>query len=674
MKYLLTSLILTLSITNFNLLAKEVSYGNNTIVLSETIKPGDDFNQYVNQNWIHHTKIPAGYPFRNAFVDVHLRTQSQLKSIISQLIVTDSSELTLEEHNIIKLYESYLDTHSIDNLGLEPIKKTLINIETISTKNEVAAFMAKSNVGSFVDLLVSQDEKEPTINRLHMTQGGLTMPRAFYLEEGEEMDVVRNSYASYITTIFQHLGYQDALERALKVFALETRLAQGYWSITEMRDVVKTYSPVTKKELAALAPEFPWEVFLEELGVKSSENEKIIVMADTALQHLSQVFDESDLDVLRAYLEFHYVDSYARFLPSFFAEAHFKFHSGVLAGVKVDKTREENALRLVDELYGEELGKLYVKQYFSTKNKSAMLRLIEHLQLAFKKRFNENLWMDDATKLEAIGKMSDFTVKVGFPDHWHKNKTALFSKDTLIRNVEQIRQLNIQKQIQKIGQPVISWEWDILPQTVNAYYTPTANEIVFPAAILQPPFYSNDVDMAFNFGAIGAVIGHEIGHGFDDQGRMFDGKGIMRDWWTRSASQKYQVKTTQLVEQYNNYVFDGLSINGRLTLGENIGDLGGLTVSLEAYKQYCLESYPNGKAPIINGTTGIQRFFIAWAQVWREKATTEAIRSRILSDPHAPNQFRVNGIVRNIDDWYTAFNIDEKSKLYLKPEERVKIW
>ncbi|WP_394151179.1 M13 family metallopeptidase [Vibrio maritimus] len=670
-KRILSLLIATCCSGSF---AQTVPYGDQSIDLSDNINPGSDFNQYVNADWESNVDIPLGYPFRNAFVDVHLKTQKNLRTIVDELITSQVSALTHDEMNIVDLYKSYMDVEEIDRLGLSPVKKTLEEIETISTKEEAAAFMAKASVGSFVDMMVSQDEKEPTTNRLHIMQGGLSMTRAYYVDKGEKMDRIRNEYLSYIATIFKALNYQDAAERALSVFELETVLAQGYWSNAEMRDVEKTYRPLSQKKLQDLAPDFPWALYFDELGLSEKGRDKIIVMTDSAVQHLAKVFDGSDMGALRAYLEFHYVNAYARFLPEPISTEHFKFFSGVLNGVTTDKPRKETALRIIDEFYGEKLGMIYADRYFPKENKQEMTKLIGYLQDAFAERFAANEWMDAETKNEAIQKLDQFTVKIGYPDQWHDTSDVKFSANSLVSNIESIKQRTAKIQLAKVGNPVDSWEWDMLPQTVNAYYTPTSNEIVFPAAILQPPFYSPNVDMAFNFGAIGAVIGHEIGHGFDDQGRMFDGRGVLRDWWTRTASKRYKVKTTQLVKQYSEFEFDGLNIDGRLTLGENLGDLGGLTIALEAYKQYCKDTYPNGKAPVIAGTTGVQRFFLAWAQVWREKATVEAIRSRILSDPHAPNQFRINGIVRNIDEWYEAFNITEDSKMYLEPDARVRIW
>ncbi|MGR5095995.1 M13 family metallopeptidase [Vibrio maritimus] len=654
--------------------AQTVPYGEQLLQLSDTVKPGTDFGQYVNAKWESNTDIPAGYPSRSAFVDVYLNTQASLRAIVDKLLASKASSLSHDEQNIVDLYRSYMNVDEVEHLGLAPIKDTLVSIETIRTKEEAAAFMAKAGVGSFLDIMVSQDEKQPDINRLHIIQGGLSMARSYYLDQGEKMDQVRNDYLSYITKIFKALDYQDAVDRALSVFTLEMVLAQGYWTDVEMRDVEKTYRPMNLKQMQELASGFPWEIYFDELGLSKEGREKVIVMTDTSVQHLAKVFSGSDIDVLRAYLQFHYVNAYARFLPESIAGEHFKFFSGVLNGVTLDKSREEAALSFIDEFYGEKLGKIYVNRYFPQKNKDEMTKLIGYLEGAFAKRFAVNKWMDDETKQAAMNKLSEFSVKIGYPDKWHDTSDITFSDRQLMRNVEVINLRMARKHLAKVGKPVDKWEWEMLPQTVNAYYSPTANEIVFPAAILQPPFYSPDADMAYNFGAIGAVIGHEIGHGFDDQGRMFDGHGVMRGWWTRTASQRYKIKTTQLVKQYNEFEFDGLNVNGRLTLGENLGDLGGVTVALEAYKQYCKDTYPNSEAPVINGTTGVQRFFLAWAQIWREKATVETIRSRILSDPHAPNQFRINGIVRNIDAWYEAFNVTKDSKMYLPPEERVKIW
>ncbi|EMT0875538.1 M13 family metallopeptidase, partial [Providencia stuartii] len=417
-----------------------------------------------------------------------------------------------------------------------------------------------------------------------------------------------------------------------------------------------------------------WDNFIQQWQLSDKQLNKVIVETDTAVEQLAKIYANTPVSTLQDYLRFHYLSDQAPYLNRDFSDARFDFYSRKLNGVEKQRTRKERALETVNRLQGEPMGQIYVEKYFNPESKAKITDLVSYVRGTFNSRLKDNDWMDDATRQEALKKLEQFTVKVGYPDKWNDFSSINLKPDTLLDNYKQALNWVYNDNMSKIGQPVRKWEWGMTPQTINAYFNPVQNEIVFPAAILQAPFFDPNVDPAYNYGAIGAVIGHEMGHGFDDQGSLYDGTGQLRNWWSDDSKQHFKQKTDKLVEQYNSFSVDGQKVNGQLTLGENIGDLGGLNIALSAYKQFVKENYPNGEAPIIDGTTGLQRFFISWARTWQELSNKESERNKILTDPHSPNQFRANGVVRNMDEWYQTFGVDKDSKLYLEPEQRIRIW
>ncbi|HBO22997.1 MAG TPA: M13 family peptidase [Providencia sp.] len=658
-----------------NLYAKEVSYGQQKIVLSDSIQPGNDFYRYVNEDWIKKAKIPTGMPRINSFVDLYLNTEKQTQAIIEQLQALPESALSHNQRNIRNLYLSYLNEDAIEKANISPIKSDLDAIKQAKDHNDISRLMTLPAYNSLISYWVDLDAKSPDTYVLYIGQGSLGLPnRNYYLDDTPQMEAIRKSYIAYIETILKLAGEKDVDKKAQLIFDLEKSIAKVQWSPEERRDTLKNYHAMTLPEMKAFTKGFAWENFINHWQLSDKQLEKIVVETDTAVEKTAQIYAQTPISVLKDYLIFQYVSSNARYLNQQFVDANFDFYSKKLNGIEKQRTRQERALQTVNALQGEPLGQIYVEQYFDPKSKEKIKDLVSYVRGTFNSRLKVNDWMDDATRQEALKKLDQFTVKVGYPDQWNNFDSINLKQDDLLGNYKQVNEWSYKDAISKIGKPVRKWEWGMTPQTVNAYFNPVQNEIVFPAAILQAPFFDPNVDPAYNYGAIGAVIGHEMGHGFDDQGSLYDGTGQLRNWWSESAKTHFKQKTDKLVDQFNAFDVDGQKVNGQLTLGENIGDLGGLNIALSAYKQFVKENYPNGEAPIIDGTTGLQRFFISWARTWQELSNKESERNKILTDPHSPNQFRANGVVRNIDDWYQTFGVEKNNQLYLEPEQRIRIW
>ena len=677
MRINILALIIGMSTISFapHLLAKEVSYGQQKIVLSDSINPGNDFYRYVNEDWISKAKIPTGMPRINSFVDLYLNTEKQTQSIIDELQKIPENSLSHNQRNIRNLYLSYLNEEASEKSGLSPIQHDLDAIKKAKDHNEISALMTQPDYKSLISYWVDLDAKAPDTYVLYLGQGGLGLPnRNYYLEDTPQMKDIRQSYIAYIGTMLKLAGETGVEQKAQKIFDLEKSLATVHWSPEARRDTLKNYHAMSLDEMKKYTQGFDWDAFISSRKLTDKQLEKVIVETNSAVEQTAKIFADTPISTLKDYLTFQYISEHARYLNKTVADAQFDFYSKKLNGVEKQRTRQERALQTVNSLQGEPLGQIYVEKYFDPQSKEKIKDLVSYVRGTFNERLKDNDWMDDTTRQEALKKLEQFTVKVGYPDQWNDFSTINLNPNTLLDNYKQVLAWSYDDMISKIGQPVRKWEWGMTPQTVNAYFNPVQNEIVFPAAILQAPFFDPNVDPAYNYGAIGAVIGHEMGHGFDDQGSLYDGTGQLRNWWSDSAKEHFKQKTEKLVEQYNGFAVDDLNVNGQLTLGENIGDLGGLNIALSAYKQFVKENYPNGEAPIIDGTTGLQRFFIAWARTWQELSNKESERNKIMTDPHSPNQFRANGVVRNIDDWYQTFGVDKDSALYLAPEQRIRIW
>ncbi|EFE55621.1 peptidase family M13 [Providencia rettgeri DSM 1131] len=671
------ALIIGMSTISFapSLLAKEVSYGQQKIVLSDTIEPGNDFYRYVNEDWINKAQIPTGMPRINSFVELYLNTEKQIQSIIDQLQQIPENKLTHNQRNIRNLYLSYLNETAIEQAGITPIKSDLDAIKKAKSHSDISQLMTQPDYKSLISYWVDLDAKAPDTYVLYIGQGGLGLPnRTYYLDNTPQMEDIRKSYIAYIATMLELAGEKDVTQKAQKIFDLEKAIATVHWSPEARRDTIKNYHAMTLAEMKNHTQGFDWDSFITSRKLTDKQLAKVVVETDSAVEQTAKIFADTPVSTLKDYLTFQYISEHARYLNQTIADAQFDFYSKKLNGIEKQRTRQERALQTVNSLQGEPLGQIYVEQYFDPQAKEKIKDLVSYVRGTFNSRLKVNDWMDEPTRQEALKKLEQFTVKVGYPDQWNDFSEINLKPDSLLENYKQVLAWSYDDMIGKIGQPVRQWEWGMTPQTVNAYFNPVQNEIVFPAAILQAPFFDPNVDPAYNYGAIGAVIGHEMGHGFDDQGSLYDGTGQLRNWWSESAKTHFKEKTAKLVEQYNGFTVDGLKVNGELTLGENIGDLGGLNIALSAYKQFAKENYPNGEAPIIDGTTGLQRFFIAWARTWQELSNKESERNKIMTDPHSPNQFRANGVVRNIDDWYETFGVDKNNALYLAPEQRIRIW
>lgn len=639
------ALIIGMSTISFApaLLAKEVAYGQQKIVLSDTIEPGNDFYRYVNEDWINKAQIPTGMPRINSFVELYLNTEKHIQSIIDQLQQIPENKLTHNQRNIRNLYLSYLNEAAIEQAGISPIKSDLDAIAKAKNHHDISQLMTQPDYKSLISYWVDLDAKAPDTYVLYIGQGGLGLPnRTYYLDDTPQMQDIRKSYIAYIATMLELAGEKDVLPKAQKIFDLEKAIATVHWSPEARRDTIKNYHAMSLAEMKNYTQGFDWTSFITNRKLTDKQLEKIIVETDSAVEQTAKIFADTPVSTLKDYLTFQYISEHARYLNQAIADAQFDFYSKKLNGIEKQRTRQERALQTVNSLQGEPLGQIYVEQYFDPQAKEKIKDLVSYVRGTFNSRLKVNDWMDEPTRQEALKKLEQFTVKVGYPDQWNDFSTINLKPDSLLENYKQVLAWSYDDMIGKIGQPVRQWEWGMTPQTVNAYFNPVQNEIVFPAAILQAPFFDPNVDPAYNYGAIGAVIGHEMGHGFDDQGSLYDGTGQLRNWWSESAKTHFKEKTAKLVEQYNAFAVDGLNVNG--------------------------------EPPIIDGTTGLQRFFIAWARTWQELSNKESERNKIMTDPHSPNQFRANGVVRNIDDWYQTFGVDKNNTLYLAPEQRIRIW
>jgi putative endopeptidase len=648
-------------------------WGVETGNISKTVSPGDDFYVYVNEGWLNSTEVPEGFPRKDSFVVVHLRTEKQINTIINDLLAGKTKGMTGGEQ-VKALYDSYMDEARVEELGLKPIQAEIDAIMKAETHEDITRLMVRPNYMPVVGMGVDLDAKNPKSYAFGVIQAGTGLPEStYYTSDEPPFPQVRSEYTDYIEGVFTRAGIDKPRERAEAVVALETELAKVHWSPQQMRDPVKTYHPMTGEELKTYAPGIDWDVYMEEFGV--ADQERVILYSDTAIKDSAAIFAKTPVDVLRSYTVFHFINNQAFFLPKAYADAHFDFFSGRLQGVKQQRARSLRAIELINKDLGEVMGRMYVERYFPPESKAAMEKYIPYIKEAFRERVKQSEWMDEATKKEANAKLDGFVANIGYPDQWRDFSVIEIKSDDLIGNHRRIAEWEHSDSVSKLKKgDRREWEWGYNPQQVNAYYSPTRNQIVFLAAILQPPFFDPNADPAANFGAIGAVIGHEMGHGFDDKGSQNDADGVLRDWWTPESRKEFEKRAAVLVEQYNQYEpIKGTKINGRLTLGENIGDLTGITVAYTAYRKFVEDEY-GGEAPVIDGLTGDQRFFLAWAQLWRQIQLEDSLRRNLLTDGHSPGKYRANGTVRNLAPWYEAFDVTEESDLYIEPEKRVEIW
>jgi endothelin-converting enzyme/putative endopeptidase len=636
------------------------------------IHPGDDFDRYANGEWFDEYEIPADLPRFGVFVELGLAAEEDVRAIVEELGAAPSADGSLEQ-KVGDFYASWMDTPLLDQLGPAPLEPGLNRIRSLADKAALKEAFADLHLIAPFSIGIIPDPADTTRYIAFVEQSGLGMPdRDYYLNEDERFAEYRAAYRRYIATVLRLAGIDAAESRADAIVDLEHRLAEVHWSREESRDIQKIYNPMAPGELAALAPELPWSGIFDTLGLGAVET--FVVAQPSAIDAAAAIVEATSLDVLKDYLAFHYIRGAAPFLSNDFDSANFEFYSRTLQGNEEQRERWKRGVQQVNNGLGEAIGQIYVERHFPAAAEEGMHVLIDNLVGAMEERLRQNDWMDEATREQALIKLSTFEPRIGYPSKWTDYSALRIRADALLENMFAIREFTWQQDVERLAGPVDRELWDMSPQTVNAYYNPLLNQITFPAAILQPPFFDPDADPAVNYGAIGAVIGHEIGHGFDDQGRRFDEHGRIRDWWSAAADERFSVRAQQLRGQYDTYEpLPDMFINGQLTMGENIGDLGGLQMAYAAYHRY-LDATSDGVAPVLDGLSGDQRFFLAWAQVWRSKAREDFTRAQLVSDPHSPPRYRINGVVRNLDAWYDAFAVNEDHALYLPPEQRVRIW
>jgi endothelin-converting enzyme/putative endopeptidase len=638
--------------------------------LNKSIAAGDDFYERINFGWLENTEIPDDQSNYGSFSKLDDDAKAAIRKIIEAAAADENA--TGPAQQVGNLYRSYMNVDARNKAGIQPVEPMLEKVASASDKSEwmrVAGELSKIGVGQIFGGYIGPDVRKSTEYTVYVSQGGTTLPdRDYYLVDNEQNRAVLAEFETYIHDMMVFAGHPNPAAAAQDVIALETLLAGAQWTRIENRDPVARYNKKSNEEIKSLLSNMDWAAYLE--GSEIPEREFWIVGQPSFFQASNEIFKAASLEQLKAFLLFSVIDNQAPFLSEEIEKRHFDFHATVLSGIEAQKPLWRRGVELCNGLLGMPVGQLYVEENFPPEAKTRMDELVKNLRKAFAKRIEGLDWMGDGTKKQALEKLSMFTAKIGYPDKWKDYSSVTTSADDLIDNLLAVAKFEHQYELNKLGQPIDRTEWFMSPQTINAYYNPTMNEIVFPAAILQPPFFDLNADDAVNYGGIGAVIGHELSHGFDDKGSQYDGNGNLRDWWTPEDREEFMKRANQLVAQYSNYYpFEDMAVQGELTLGENIGDLGGLNVAYAAYQ----ESLGGNEAVEIDGLSGNERFFAGWAQVWRRKYREQELRKRLLTDPHSPSRYRCNGIVANMDVFYETFGVKD-GDIYIKPEDRVKIW
>ena len=651
----------------------ELSSGIDQSGFDESVRPQDDFFAYVNGAWVNGTEIPSDKARWGTFDALGEQSQRDVRTLVEEVSAAEDVAAGTPTQKIRDFYNSYMDAEAATAKGVSAIQEDLDAIAAIEDLDGL--YRAFSNLAVYgvdtpIGIGIFSDMKDPDVNAIYVVQAGLTLPdRDYYLNDDEQFVKGRQLYLDYVTSVFDLTGYADGADRAERLLALETRLAEVMWTKEENRDWSKRYNPMNLDQLNEMAPQINWALGFETAQIPTSS--QFLVSQPSFFEAAGPIIAETPLETWKDYLSFQTISEFSPVLGDQFAELSFNFFRKGLSGVDKQEPRWKRAVDAVNGNMGELLGQLYVEKHFQAESKQRMDVMIQNLIKAYDASILELEWMSEETKQQALDKLHKFTPKIGYPDKWIDYSNLEIVEGDLVTNVKNGAIFAYNREIDKLDKPVDKTEWGMTPQTVNAYYNPVWNEIVFPASILQPPFFNVHADDAANYGGIGAVIGHEIGHGFDDSGRRFDGDGVLRDWWTEEDAAKFDERKNKLAAQYDGYeVVDGLTINGQFTSGENIGDLGGLSIAYLAYRM----SLNGEEAPVIDGWTGDQRFFLGWAQVWRSKARDEELKRRLTVDPHSPPKFRANGAAVNVPAFYEAFDVKEGDGMYLPPEERVKIW
>jgi endothelin-converting enzyme/putative endopeptidase len=645
------------------------AFGIDTAQMDAAVKPGDDFFAYVNGTWLKTFELPADKARFGAFDQLAEKSESDVRAIVEEL-KTSAPAAGAVQQKVSDLYSGFMDEAALEARGLEPLQPLLAEIDAATSKADILRLMARPDYSAPFGWGIEAHPSDPTRYAVWIGQAGLGMPnRDYYTNSGERFDQYRTAYQGYLQRLFELMGDANPAASAKAVYDLEAKLAAVHWTPEEQRDISKVVNPMDVAALAKLVPNVDWTTMFAEAGIQNVKD--VVVGETTAIRDGAKMLDTAPLAAWKKYLAAHLASDYASHLPKSFDEANFAFYGQTLRGVPQQRERWKRAISLLEQTIGEGVGEVYVARNFPADRKAKMDELVANLRKSLDSRLQTLAWMDDATRAEALKKLSTFEPRIGYPAKWRDYSAMTITPGKHFENVRAAREFEWKRRLARLDKPVDRSEWEMNPQTVNAYYNPLMNQITFPAGILQPPFFDAAADPAVNYGAIGAVIGHEIGHGFDDQGRQFDETGKIRNWWTEETNAKFVEATTRLAAQYNTYCpLEGVCVNGNLTMGENIGDLGGLQMAYTAYKM----SLNGAEAPVIDGYTGDQRFFMAWAQVWRAQQRDDAARQQVLTDPHSPAKYRVNGVVRNMDAWYEAFGVKEGDAMYLPPDQRVRIW
>ena len=647
--------------------------GLDLTAFDKAVRPQDDLFRHVNGGWLAKTEIPADKASYGSFDMLFDKAQADLRNIVEEASKSTTKTPGSDTQKIGDFYDSFMNEARVEELGLTPLKDELAAIDALKTKTDLARHFGhffKLNLINPIVGYVDGDAKEPGKDILYLYQGGLGLPdRDYYLKPDPKLNEYRQKYVTFLTEMLKLESDPAAAKTAENIFALENRLARAHWTNVESRDAVKTYNKVAVTDLPKRFPGFDWAAFTTELGVNNVA--AVVVNQPSYLKALAAAVNEVPIDRWKPYLKASLLNGFAPYLNKAYVDLEFGFYRATLAGVKEQQPRWKRAVNTLNGNLGEMLGKLYVERHFKPDAKARMEKLVSNLQAAYKTGIDSLEWMGPETKKQAQEKLAKFRPKIGYPNKWRDYSTLEIKKDDLLGNITRAFIFENEFQLGKAGKPIDPEQWGMTPQTINAYYNPVRNEIVFPAAILQPPFFNLDADDAVNYGAIGGVIGHEMGHGFDDQGRRYDATGELRDWWTKQDEAEYQKRVKMLVAQFNEFEpLPGLHVNGELTLGENIADLTGLTIARRAY----LISLNGKPGPTIDGLTADQRIYLGWAQQWRDKMRDDAMRQQVMTNPHSPDMYRANGPLRNTPEFFEAFGVKEGDKLFLPPDRRVKIW
>ncbi|MCM2373099.1 M13 family metallopeptidase [Aporhodopirellula aestuarii] len=641
-------------------------------LFSEKVGPGENFYLYANEQWLENTPIPADKSNYGIFTVLDDETREQVRTLIESA-AEDHAPKGTPSQKVGDMYRSVLNMENRNQIGIAPIEPLLQIVNGIDSKESLAEALGElvrqGVYGPFAPY-VSVDAKNSDQYIVYLTQSGLTLPdRDYYLEDEPRYADLRQELDTYVTDMLTVLEVADPGAAAEQVVAIEKQIAERQWTKTANRDPEKTYNRKDMSQLAELVEQFPIQQMLQSAEI--TDQEAVVVSQPSYFSEIDDVISETSIDAWKHYFAFHVIDSYAAFLTEDLERRHFEFHGKAVTGTDEQQPMWKRAVDATGSVLGEVVGQLYVERHFTPEAKARMNELVENLKAAFAERIMSRPWMSEGTKKQALAKLAKFTTKIGYPDEWKDYSELQITDASPATNMIAAAEFEFERDLAKLGGPIDRNEWHMTPQTINAYYNPTMNEIVFPAAILQPPFFNMAADDAVNYGGIGAVIGHELSHGFDDKGSKYDGDGNLRNWWTPKDREEFEKRASGLVEQYNEFKpYEDMNVNGELTLGENIGDLGGLAVSYAAYRL----SLGDKKAPVIDGLTGDQRFFLGWSQIWRRLYREQELRKRLVTDPHSPSEYRVNGIVRNMDEWYDAFDIQKGDPLYVAPEDRIRIW